>query len=144
METATVGKVLVTAKIENLDDLYKVKHGALSDDQVRRVEVSDAMVDTGAVMLSLPVRLIDQLGLDRFRTRRVRTSGGIVETNVCEAVRLTIQGRECTVDVLQVADDCPVLIGQIPLEALDYVVDPVNRRLMGNPDHGGEYMIDAL
>jgi hypothetical protein len=37
METAAMGKVVVTAKIENLGDLYEVKKGLLPDDQVRRV-----------------------------------------------------------------------------------------------------------
>jgi hypothetical protein len=36
-----------------------------------------------------------------------------------------------------------VLIGQIPLEGLDFVVDPQGQRLIGNPDHGGQHMIDA-
>ena len=36
METVTVGKVVVTAKIENLEDLFKVQNGLLRDDQVRR------------------------------------------------------------------------------------------------------------
>ncbi|HYT91222.1 MAG TPA: hypothetical protein VEL76_21085 [Gemmataceae bacterium] len=76
METATLGKVLVTAKIENLGDLYNVNRGLLSEDKVRRIEVSDAVVDTGAMMLSLPKRLIDQLGLTRQRTRPVRTPSG--------------------------------------------------------------------
>jgi hypothetical protein len=31
------GKVVVTAKIENLGDLYEVKKGLLPNDQVRRV-----------------------------------------------------------------------------------------------------------
>ena len=48
METTTMGKVLVTAKIENLEDLYKVNQGLLADDQVRRIEVHDAVIDTGA------------------------------------------------------------------------------------------------
>src|SRR5262249_20111917 len=39
------GKVLVTAKIENLEDLFGVHKGLLTDDHVRRVEVSDALVD---------------------------------------------------------------------------------------------------
>jgi hypothetical protein len=39
---------------------------------------------------------------------------------------------------------CPVLIGQLPLESLDFVVDPIGRRLIGNPDHGGEHMMDLL
>src|SRR6185437_4152038 len=61
METATMGKVLVTAKIENLQDLYDVARGLLKE--VRRVEVTDALADTGAMMLSLPKALIQQLGL---------------------------------------------------------------------------------
>ena len=42
----------------------------------------------------------------------------------------------------ETADDCPVLIGQVPLELLGVVVDPTKQRLIGNPDHGGEQMID--
>ena len=35
METATMGKVLVTARLENLEDVYKAAQGALSAEQVR-------------------------------------------------------------------------------------------------------------
>jgi hypothetical protein len=51
-------------------------------------------------------------------------------------------GRDCTSDVTELPDDCPVLIGQIPLEALDFVVDPLAQRLIGNPAHGGEQIIE--
>ena len=139
-----VGKVLVTAKIESLADLYASKQGLIGPDQVRQVEVDDARADTGATMLSLPSRLIDQLGLKRLRTRRVRTSAGMADCHLCAPVRLTIDGREFTADVAEVPDICPVLIGQIPLEGLDFVVDPVNQRLIGNPEHGGEHMIDCF
>ena len=69
---------------------------------------------------------------------------GITVTTANGAVRLTVQDRECTVDVCEVPDDCPVLIGQVPLELLDFVVDPVNQRLIGNPEHGGEQMYDLF
>jgi hypothetical protein len=59
-------------------------------------------------------------------------------------VRLTIQGRECALDVGEIADELPVLIGQIPLEALDFVVDMNSQRLIGNPAHGGEHIIDVF
>ena len=36
----------------------------------------------------------------------------------------------------------PVLVGQIPLEGLDFVVDLANQRLIGNPAHGGEHIIE--
>jgi predicted aspartyl protease len=144
METIAVGKVIVPATVERLEDLFRVAQGGMAADQVRRVEVREALVDTGATMLSLPSRWIDQLGLKRYKTRRVRTTSGVVQTAVCEAVRLTVQGRDCVVEVSEVPDDCPTLIGQVPLELLDFVVDPVGQRLIGNPEHGGEQMFEMF
>lgn len=144
MEIVTIGKVVVPAVIENLEDLLKAERGEISRDEVRRVEVPDALVDTGAMMLSVPKRLIAPLGLTPFRTRTVRTVGGIVQTTLYRAVQLTVHGREVTCDVAEIPDECPVLIGQIPLEGLDFVVDPVHQRLIGNPEHGGEHMIDIF
>lgn len=141
MET-TIRRVLVTARIENLADLYLHQHGFRSEEEIRRVEVNDALVDTGATGLSLPKRLIEQLGLPLVRSRPARTSAGVVTVNMHAAVRLTIQGRDCSCDVTAVPDDCPVLIGQIPLEQLAFVVDPSNRQLIGNPEHGGEHVIE--
>ncbi len=116
--------------------------GFIPHEQVRRIVVADALVDTGATMLSLPTRMIRQLGLSKSWTRRVTTSKGISEADVYSAVRLTIKGREGPMGVLEVPDDVPVLIGQIPLEYLDFVVDSQSRTLIGNPAHGGEQMYE--
>jgi hypothetical protein len=48
------------------------------------------------------------------------------------------------VDAAEVPDDCPVIIGQVPLELLDFVVDPIGQRLIGNPEHGGKHMMDMF
>jgi predicted aspartyl protease len=142
MELETMGKVLVTAKIENLADLVNADQGTLKESEVRVVEVDDALVDKGASGLSMPRRLIQKLGLKPLRMRQARTSAGIVTVQVYGTARLTIQGRECPTDVTELPDECPVLIGLIPLEVLDFVVDPPNRRLIGNPEHGGEHIIE--
>lgn len=110
--------------------------------QVRSVEVTDALVDTGATILSLPRRLIQQLALQRHRTRTAGTSAETISFGIYEAVRLTIGGRDCVIEVAELPDDCPPLIGQVPLEMLDFVVDPVGQKLMGNPEHGGEHMFE--
>jgi predicted aspartyl protease len=144
MEIATMGKVVVAARMENLQDVYQVAEGALRVGQTRSVEVSDALVDTGATLLSIPRRLIEQLGLKRTRTRTARTAAGVVEFGIFQAVRLTVQGRECIVEAAEIPDECPVLIGQVPLELLDFVVDTAGQRLVGNPDHGGKQMIDMF
>ena len=68
------------------------------------------------------------------------SSTGFGEASVDSAVRLTISGRTCTMEVVEVSDDVPVLIGQLPLEHLDLVVDLRSRSLIGNPSHGGEHI----
>jgi len=143
MEPTTMGKVLVSAVVENLDDLFAVRKGLLAADQVRRVEVTDALVDTGATGLLLPKRLIDQLNCEPLRIRTARTIAGNTTLPVYRAVRLTVQGRDCISDVAEVPDEFSIVIGQVPLELMDWVVDPGNQRLIGNPEHGGEHMIEV-
>lgn len=144
MEIETMGKVLVRARVENLFDLYELEKGSIQPDDVRTIEIEDALVDTGATLLSLPKRYIGELGLSLIRSRTARTVAGMVRLNIYGTVRLTVQGRDVNTDVCEVPDDCPALIGQIPLEGLDFVVDLSGQKLIGNPDHGGEAMIDLF
>jgi predicted aspartyl protease len=139
-----MAKVLVTAKIENLFDIERCVRGLLPADQVRSVEVIDAMVCAGTFGLLLPKRLIAQLGLRYFCTRQERGTGSTISIPTYEVARLTIQGRECALDVGEIADELPVLIGQIPLQMLDFVVDRKNQRLIGNPEQGGNHIIDVF
>jgi len=142
MESSVMGRVLTEATIESLQDLWAAQRGLIPAEQVRRIMMTDALVDTGATLLTLPRRLVQQLGLTRTATKRVMSAGGPTEAGMYEAVRLTIQGRTCTMDVLEAPDDVPVLIGQLPLEHLDLVVDLRNRCLIGNPAHGGEHVYE--
>ena len=144
MEPDPMGRVTTEATLENVRDLWAVETGQLPSGQARKAVVPDALVDTGATLLSLPTSLIQQLGLKKSGTRRVITSAGPGEAAIYDAVRLTIQGRTCTMDVIEVSDDVPVLIGQLPLEHLDFVVDLRSRTLIGNPAHGGEHVYELF
>ncbi len=117
MGSETMGRVLTEATIENLKDLWDSERGLIPPEKVRRVTVPDAPVGTGATLLSLPTRLIRELGLTARRRRKVISSTGPAESTVYDAVRLTIQDRDCAVEVIEVPDDVPPLIGQLPLES---------------------------
>jgi predicted aspartyl protease len=136
-------RVLTGATIESLEDLWAAKRGIINNDQVRRLDLTDAPVDTGATLISLPTRMIRQLGLTKTGTKRVTSSTGGGEADI-SAVRLTIQDRSCTMDVMEVPDNVPPLIGQIPLEHLDFVVDLRSHTLIGNPAHGGEHVYELF
>ena len=137
-----MGRVTTEVLIENFDDLWAVRRKLLGADDVRHVVVSDALVDTGATGLSLPKKVIRKLGLEKIGTRPVRTTAGVRIAATYNPVNITIQGRTCVLDVIEVPNDVPVLIGQVPLELLDFVVDPRQQKLIGNPAHGGEHMYE--
>ena len=142
MRYKDMGKVLVTAMIENLHDLYDASKGRIKPEEVRSLEVPNALVDTGASTLSMPKSLVAKLGLTFVRNRQAITAAGTATLPMYGTVRLTIQGRDWTGDVAEVPDNCPVMVGQLPLEGLDFVVDPIGQRLVGNPEHGGEQAIE--
>ena len=143
-KTKPMGRVVVTAKIENLGDVYAAHRKYITLSEVRWVEIDDALVDTGATGLGVPKKLIRELGLSQSGVPSVNTAKGTREARVYEAVRLTVQGRDCVLDVTEVGANCPVLIGQLALEAMDFVVDPCGQRLIGNPAHGGQQMYDLF
>ncbi len=144
VEDELMGRVTTPIRVENLKDLWKAENQLIAAEQVRSIDVMNALVDTGASTLSLPKRIIEHLGLQKVGERTVVTTTGISKTNKYEAVRLTIMGRDCTVDVLEVPDSVPVLVGQVPLELLDLVVNPSAGKLTGNPEHGGEHVLELL
>lgn len=138
-----MGRVVTKAVIENAGDLIEFERGMRQRDQVRQLIVPDALVDTGATTLALPTRMIQKLGLTKAYEKRGLSSRGTSIVNIYGPVRLTLlEDRFCTVDVMEVPDEVPVLIGQIPLEMLDLVVDLQGRKITGNPAHGGEQMLE--
>ena len=144
MENNDMGRVLTEATIYNATDLTEAELGRLAPEQVRKVIVSDALVDTGATALSMPRSLIGQLGLTRRYEKRAMTATGLQTFGVFGTARLVIMGREFPTDVVELPEGNPVLIGQVPLEMMDWVIDMRNKKLIGNPAHGGEQILEVL
>lgn len=137
-----MGRVLVTAVVSNIDDRRRALRGELALNQVRSAAVS-ALVDSGATYLCLPKAVIDDLGLPLNGTRPTRTAAGVRQMKMYGGAHLEIEGRTCEVEVMSLEESLQALLGQIPLEALDFWIDPVNQRLVGNPEHGGQWMAEA-
>lgn len=144
MARFTKGSVLVKAMIENWYDLAMASDGTIADDRVHRIEIAEARVDESETYLCMPRRLIEQLALDKSCTGRDRTPNGSVTFPTYGPVMLTVQDRDCHIDVKEVPENRGVLLGFVVLGMLDLVVDPEGQKLVGNPDHGGAYMIDMF
>lgn len=137
-------RVTCEAKVENIVDLLRARRGEIPESSVRSIIIKSAFVDTGASMLSLPASMIRQLGFDQpTSTRPSRNTTGSYIVKQYGPVRLTIFDRDIRLDAMEVDDNCPVLIGQIPLEHLQLVVNTVDHRLDKSPEYGGEWILDA-
>lgn len=137
-----MGKVIVKIKLTNYPDLVLQKFRNRRA-KPRAVEV-EALVDTGATRLYLKPSVIKKLGLARTDTVRSQTTNGEAIRYKYEPVQLELMGRKENFDVIEVPESVPNLLGQVPLEVLDLVVDSRRKKLIPNPAHGGEQMTEEF
>jgi predicted aspartyl protease len=135
-----MGKVIVKILLTNHADLV-VQELKLSKRPPRTVE-TEALVDSGATRLYLKPSVIRALGLRPTDRIQSRTTNGTRWRQVYEPVRLEVMGRHGEFNVVEVDEDVPNLVGQIPLEYLDFVLDSKRRRLVPNPEHGERQMTE--
>ena len=138
-----MGSTPVSIQVENYDDMVLRASGRGPATKVRKANVK-ALADTGCALLCLHKSSIRRLGLRFARSAEVRTGNGNVERSIYQAVQITILGRQCLAEVMEVPDTVPPLLGYIPLENLDLVVDPKSNRVTPNPESGGKYTLDLL
>jgi predicted aspartyl protease len=138
-----MGKIMQKAIIENAYDIGAVKEGYISEDKIRRMEV-EFLVDTGAAMVCLPISSILAMGLKPLHIRNVITATGRVERTIYSPVMLKIFDREANLDVMEVPDGVPPLLGYLALESLDLYPNPTKQILEGNPLYDGKMVIDLL
>lgn len=125
VRTEYVGRVTCEARVENAID---------GGDQPRAVPISDAVLDPRISSFALPTSMLRELGFTTPTTSWRPLYG---------PVRLWFGDRDITLDAFEVADGCPVLIGQIPLEHLQLVVNMSNHQLEKSTENGGEWILDA-
>ena len=105
----------------------------------------EALVDTGATMLAIPEDIARKLGVPFEGTRNVRMANG--ERRAVPwigGLRLELCGREMTCGALVMPVGTTALIGQIPLEALDLIVDPKSREVRVNQESPESPLLDLL
>jgi len=96
----------------------------------------DALVDTGAMFLCVPEPVAAQLGFDTAEARqRIVTlaDGSSRKVPVVSPVTIEFENRWYTSEALVLGDE--PLIGCIPMEAMDVIVEPKTQRMVVNPKH---------
>lgn len=129
-----MGEICVRVRLENRDDRALFRAGRIAEKDIHVQEV-EATVDTGAVMLLLPQDLVEALALEKTgRVVVALANEEKIELDKASPLTLTVSGRSMTTDCLVGPPGCEPLVGQIILEELDLIPDPVRRTLTPRPE----------
>ena len=91
-----------------------------------------ALADTGALMLCVPEHVAVQLRLDPESMREVSVADGRrMSVPYVGPVKVTFGKRFCYVGALVLGDE--VLLGSVPMEDMDLVVNPGRREVTVDP-----------
>jgi clan AA aspartic protease len=118
--------------LKNAVDVSNFTTGIVKNQNEIRQTTVPALVDTGAWTLVINEAIRDQLGLQIIGTDSGTLADGTKETfNVAGPLEIIWKDRRtiCVALVLPTADE--VLLGAIPLEALDLTINPRKEEITG-------------
>lgn len=127
---------LVYAEIELIsgDDLVLNRRGFLPEAKIKRMKVN-ALVDSGAYMLVINEHIKEQLDLSFIEEQVFRLADeSELRAEIVGPVEIRFENRSTTVRAAVLPGDVEVLLGSIPIEDLDVVIDPKQQRLIVNPE----------
>lgn len=134
MEFASMGLVFAEIELLRGDDLALVREGYLEPDRIRRCTVR-AMVDSGATMLAIPEFVRRQLDLRKVNEIEAELAdGSSISVDVVGPIEVRFGNRRTVVEAIVTPNSTQVLLGAIPMEGMDVLIDPKRDRLMINPD----------
>ena len=128
---------LVYAEIDliSVDDMVLQRRGYLDKDKIKQVKVK-ALVDSGAYMLSINETVRAQLDLPfiekQFGTLADET---LIEVDIVGPVEIRFENRSTTVRAVVLPGNYEILLGAIPMEDMDVLIDPKQQKLLVNPKH---------
>jgi len=138
-----MGRTFVDVEVENYRDVVLKEAAGNGQEEVRKKTIR-ALVDTGSALLCLHRDVIEALGLQFSRAAEVRTANGNVERRIYDVARITIFDRHCFIQVMEIPEGIPPLLGYVALENLDLVVDANSNQVVPNPESGGKFTLDLL
>ena len=126
---------LVYAEIELINnfDLELNRRGMLADSEIRSTR-HRALVDSGAFDLVINEDIRQQLDVPVLEQRIIWLADDTTrQVDMVGPIEVRFQNRTATVRAIVLPGSGEVLLGAIPMEVLDVVIDPRGERLIVNP-----------
>jgi clan AA aspartic protease len=126
-----MGYVYSEIILRNAADIAHAKRGIIREQDIHEAAVT-ALVDTGSITLVINEAIRQQLGLLLEEDCDADLADGSRQKYaLSEPIQVQWKNRKKTCQAIVVPNAKDVLLGVIPLEALDVIVDPVQQELVG-------------
>lgn len=130
-----MGLVYADIKLINGDDIVLARRNIIGQDEVKEMNVS-MLVDTGSYNLCINEDIQSILQFNVVEKRLAETADGrVVECDVVDNVQVRFKNRATTCRAMILPGSCEPLLGAIPLEDMDVLVDSQRQELIVNPEH---------
>jgi clan AA aspartic protease len=141
MRRYTMGTVYAEITIKNAGDVFCVKQGLIKEEDIRSITIT-SKVDTGASELVINEELCEKLGLFVVDERKARVADGRwVFCKLAHGVEIHWKDRYALCGAMVLPGSVNVLLGAVPLEVMDLIVDPGKQELVGR--HGDEVVMEV-
>ena len=126
-----MGTVYTDITLRNVNDIALSQSGHIKEEDIREVTVN-AVVDTGAETLCITEDIFKKLGLGIEGQRNATVADGRrADCLVSAPVKIHWENRDSVVRAIVLSGSQEILLGAIPLEEMDLIVDPKNLKLIG-------------
>ena len=126
-----MGTFLEEITLENTADRILADHGYIKDTEIRTLKVA-AMPDTGAWTLVINEEVRQKLGLAiEDEVHSTLADGSSANYPLTKPVKIQWKNRSIALPAVVAADAKDILLGALPLEGMDLIVDPVRKTLAG-------------
>jgi len=126
-----MGIVKAEITLKNTFDQMKADEGSIPEKEIRTITLT-ALVDTGASTLVINEEVCRELGLAVKGTREVSLADNKkIQVKIVDPVEIHWKNRSMMCQPMVASDSGKILLGAIPLEAMDLIVDPLHQELIG-------------
>jgi clan AA aspartic protease len=126
-----MGTTYAEITLKNAADVSIVGRGYITEKDVRQITLR-AMVDTGAYTLVINEETREKLGLAIEQQEPSFLADGTIQSyGKTEPVKIYWGNRMCNCSAVVVPSAETVLLGAIPLEDMDLIVNPKTQELVG-------------
>ncbi|MBX7182008.1 MAG: hypothetical protein K1X82_07850 [Bacteroidia bacterium] len=129
-----MGLVYADIELINAEDTAVAERGFIDQSEIRRTKVS-AIVDSGAYMLAINEEIKLQLGL-RVVDRKLAglADGTTIGLEVVGPIEIRFKNRKSITTAMVLPGNSEVLLGAIPMEDMDVIIDPLRQELLVHPE----------